>query len=877
MESIPLTFTHEHRSDRSLYKLWKLTNDVLCILCSKVPTTERLNNRSWRLLNQRVLRQHHYSNVSIDSIQKYNGNNKNNNKNKTDTGSRSSSTTSSTSSGAATAYVDITASLQDAELNELLKEKLTNLKPQQSQFIMNRPSLFTHSSNFAQYQASRKEASIEEKKIEQYNYSHTEIHHDDDMEEDSSNREYFDEEAGLLSDISDISDDSDYEECEYEVSRQHTQTQTFSQEPTELQPENTLENNARTMDGTTQKQSGLNTEFNEKDTGLMQSQISSTKQHTSINREHESLFSTGNKSNKSTQSSLQSIKNGSVHGQISCDNSKDDDEGYLSTDISEDEESSNDEEEEEEEEERGEEPQQLEDKQGTMETKVNDEMDPKLLVRDEEPSSNNVKDDNESEWMSISSSSVASSAISGNGDGVVARAARDESLQFTKVQLPPASTSSMETISSSSDHIQVPNTMPALPKPRSLLSGLFLNELAHQSAESSAGASTNASTKATTKPLTKPVAKPILKRSSTTGVTTIDQENQRPSILFNRKFPSFTDVAKLSKRASTVGALPQAQAQAQAQPQPLTTTTTTTIAPTTISATGTNSSLSSPSLHAPTMASLSELQDDDEITPSKKQASVVGISDISVSKVPKAPEITDEEHEKFSSSLNRLSRSVSHHSLMALLSKSTISFTRLYSAPQKLKLHARPLEHKIPESSKYGNVAFSTGSGNGNGNGSEKGNDSINGSDNGILDKQDVKRNQMAEPEHDHNNGNSHIRAQNHKQSPSSLASSSSILISSSKFSNTPPPPIAPTQMQNTSIPEPKPESNIESRSVSRLEKDLFQTEDLSQSLKEALIIDDKLGKVAMPDRRLIKNYKPQVRIGIAGDDDFDDYHAKGW
>lgn len=58
---------------------------------------------------------------------------------------------------------------------------------------------------------------------------------------------------------------------------------------------------------------------------------------------------------------------------------------------------------------------------------------------------------------------------------------------------------------------------------------------------------------------------------------------------------------------------------------------------------------------------------------------------------------------------------------------------------------------------------------------------------------------------------------------------------------------------------------------------------ELSESLKESIIIDYKLGKIPLPTKVIENNAVLLNKEGIVvdasniDDDDFDDYHSKGW
>lgn len=139
-------------------------------------------------------------------------------------------------------------------------------------------------------------------------------------------------------------------------------------------------------------------------------------------------------------------------------------------------------------------------------------------------------DDNESEWVSISSDSEQVSTSPGAMP--LAFPKRIPNSSTASSNLAPASLEKQETVS------------PSLSKPRSLLSGLFLSEMSMSAHSSPTSAKSVQS--APVQP------KPVLKRSSTTGVITVDKNGtakekksmQKPSLLFSKRYASLTDIPK---------------------------------------------------------------------------------------------------------------------------------------------------------------------------------------------------------------------------------------------------------------------------------------------------------------------------------------------
>ncbi|KAI5967702.1 hypothetical protein CANMA_002882 [Candida margitis] len=806
--TISLNFNYDHQSDHSLFKLWKLTNDLSYIKCNNISTTERLNNRSWRLLNQRVLR-----------LCGHDGN------------------TSTADEG----VHKLKQNTHD-EINDLFKENLKDLKPKTTQFLTERPTLFSHSSNFSLQTRKRStQTSLEsfafENNQKQSISDEIHDHQGDDLAE---------------SDMSDISEISDEEEEEEEESDNEVQEEnggrshftTNASSPRCIADTSCSSQPRMSSSNQSDKISPQNVHHRTRDTFYLGSSSSGSNHHdqsikthsiasnpkssplrqvTEKNQHMESAIKALTTSSDKSTGAQVPIQQPQVQRQNSLFNNfnfKDNSSEILngsrkpsnntideidlrhnngdcsSTDISEDEDSDVDEIEEEDHEEKGHEHTLKQDASHASEVSQSN-----IDVTRKSSTATSTRDDNDSEWVSVYSSSINSTAASSKS------IPKNQSLNFTKVE-PPSSVLSNETISTMDKQRRNSNSTPVLNKPKSLLSGLFLNEMAHSQSSTPA-----------------PVAdKPKLLRATTTGVMTIDEENKRPSLIFTRKFPSFTDIPRIGKRIQS---------------------------PASMTTNMTNSSSSASESVAAVDVNNSF---DSSNTPLKKQGSSVGISDINVSKVPKGKSAVDEEHELLSNNLNKLSRSMSHHSLMNILSKSSINLSRIYiNSISKLK----------PENSSYRNFS-------GNSRGGESSPHSRgateSGKSNGRISPIDQQKAPAAEP--------------TRKQSPSSLTSASSILVNSSKSLATPPPstpPVPKITTTDASISDDKKDNHATSevRAITNEERELLENEELSTSLREALLIDHKLGRVAMPDGVMIKK---SVVSGESSDDAvFDDYHAKGW
>lgn len=747
MESVSFTFSYDKNSDQSLIKLWKLTNDKS--LCTPLQSSKRLSNRSWRLINHRILH-HKNSNTS----RKY--------------------------------------SLADLDSSHSLSN-LQDIKP-------SRPSLFSHTSNLSLYTRKRStQTSLESasfalsKQQKDQHDSSCEILNVIQDEDESEDHDLSD--VSDISDISEFSEDEDEEEDEVSecdspvlhtqnskdtfrpLNEKNSNDQTTAELPstpqTSQKSQTTLssvsKNNnmlrrsiddrisPRNVDHTrepsmtkfyianspspTEKKSVDNDESNQ-----LQPQKSDTSQLDAQEKtrhfgEQGSLFNNFQFKEKAIQ----------VDDDEEDDEYDDDEEGDndsdFSTDISEDDSGLS----EVDDEEMEEEPEEKE----IMESRSK-QQDKNTL--NEKKTYMSTTNDNESDWLSVSTDSVQSSVpIQKN------LKQQTQPMNFPKVD--PSSTASLATIpiEVSNNNNNSQTSLSQLKRPKSLLSNLFLNQLATTNIEPINHLHPHShlhSAKHQSLLLGDVRDKPTLQRSRTTGIITVDREMKRPSIIFTRKFPSVADInlPSLTPTDSNNTAAPQ--------------------------------------------------------TPLTKQASIVGISDINVSIKPTEEKSWSEEGSVsasaslLSTSLNKLTTSSSHHSIKNLLSKSSLNITKLY--------HSNKTKQK----------------------------------DNSVFQK---RNDELAKPESKHDNL---------KQSPSSLTSSSSILMVSQKSSSTPPPhPVLPriTTTEHD------------------LNNELLNNEELSKSLKDSILIDNKLGKIALPEKVIDAEIFLRRESRLVDSDDFDDYHAKGW
>ncbi|ODV67845.1 hypothetical protein HYPBUDRAFT_11010 [Hyphopichia burtonii NRRL Y-1933] len=337
---------------------------------------------------------------------------------------------------------------------------------------------------------------------------------------------------------------------------------------------------------------------------------------------------------------------------------------------------------------------------------------------------------NESEWLSVSSESDHLSHS-------------PTPLKFDKkksIQIPNSSLSKIH--SGETDIIKQDDS-----KPRSLLSGLFLNEL-------------NDSSK-----------KPLLKRSSTTGIITVDQDHsaigcdknkiKRPSILFQKKYTSMTDISKNYPHYQT-----------------------------NLLRTSIWNDLSSPPKPKPFV------DDENSNNLFTKNKSIVGVSDFNVTtKSDPANDIPS-----------------SNHAFKNIISKSSLSLSNLFY--QSKKYHGKHKSNKPTPEIKSSETSFNS------------------------LD-----------------------------QSPS--LNNNSVKTGSETID---------TPLETDSF-----SKKLSPKSTRRE----MMLSELSNSLKESILIDYRLGKVPLPthvikDEELLKNHKNRLGLDPNENDsdenhDLDDYHSKGW
>ena len=378
-------------------------------------------------------------------------------------------------------------------------------------------------------------------------------------------------------------------------------------------------------------------------------------------------------------------------------------------------------------------------------------------------------DDNDSEWLSVSSD---------DEDKCDLRETEIHPLQFKKIQ-PRANTdfgASTSTIPISAELSQKRNSTPILQKPRSLLSGLFLNEMANGKHPP-------------------PTYKPILKRSSTTGIITVEQSRpnnsskptKRHSILFSKKHNSSTDISK-----------------------------------------------NYPHYHNNLVREniLNDREGDTDIL--GKQRSIVGISEYNVmtkSSATKLSELGKENetiiftsssyNETLSSSLSKYSEAVSlsNTSFKNLLSKSSMNLTKIYNNSMS---RFNKSEISFSEKSSAGS----------------------------------------------HTNNHIKVKQTAFEHKPRGSPKSLSPYAASEPISTT-----------LNGLPQILHQDNLQKFTLSpKTTRQSMLSTELSESLKESIIKDYKLGKVPLPskvinDRDIVGN----SILGDFNDDGYDDYHSKGW
>lgn len=426
-------------------------------------------------------------------------------------------------------------------------------------------------------------------------------------------------------------------------------------------------------------------------------------------------------------------------------------------------------------------------------------------------------EDNESEWMSVSSESDLNSPK-----------VSMQPLKFDKkipLAIPARSTFSNSTdtfqnatiYEENDEDLAESSSMKSkqMFRPTSLLSGLFLNDLAAKEGFNSASPK-----------------KPFLKRSSTTGIITIDQDLSatgrdrskitRPSIMVSKKYTSLTDISKNYPN------------------QHHTLLKNSHITP--------DISLKKPSPEVAGPPASDDDSEDDSLF--AKQKSIVSISDFTVTTKPssihsgdtsvldngdrKSEPSTVTNEISLSSSLNKYSSSMNNHSLSKIISKSSMSLSNLFnqsknrisSTSNNFKNRSYLHPHKIPNdqsmSKSFDNSSFKS---------SKTGEKSP-------VSRSFTKLNESFKEEEIHE-----------EEQPGKEPSAQPIRLSRS-FSKTPVP----------------------------LE--------LSNSLKESIDIDNKLGKVPkatriINDEELLRQHRAKLGLASKNDsgeeEDVDDYHSKGW
>ncbi|ODV79438.1 uncharacterized protein CANTADRAFT_258963 [Suhomyces tanzawaensis NRRL Y-17324] len=810
MESIDISFNYGKHLEESLVRLWKLTRNDL--IRSKFASVERLNNRSWRILSRKVLKK---------------------------------------TSKEQSSEVDAQKPLHDS-ITDLSKDSLSDLAPKQSQFLSDRPSLFSHSSNLSLH-SNRK--STNNSSLESYNPKNNPI---PDSEEDDDDY-----------DISDISDISEEEEDEDEpvspdqssphpefVNNQLTdQTKAHSSHSSHKTPEQFSSQNgeiprspvtsshlsqlARSRAASSAQAPPLGRSRTSFVRGFSPSQVSispassltskrqgSTVSKSSLTHEEplqphpqppQSLFNQSaseRNSNRGSQAvssraslSTQSGQTGdtnqppikrhnslfnnfqiqfkkdepsTTHSSITQSlrepDSESKDDGYSSTDISEDEDDYSDDE--------------------IVAIQPKEAPDEFVLKRDRKSSNaTQMTTDNDSEWLSVSS----------EDDDLKSEEPKFHPLQFNKI---PTMTKNISNSSTSTDILPVElndsqkhrkrNSSPAITtKPRSLLSGLFLNELAAQNQQNSHIS-----------------PKPVLKRSSTTGVITFDQfkngnrlgsvtelasNSKRPYIMFTKKYPSSTDISKNYPHFH-------------------------------------NNSVKKDIVQEDLKSN-----DDDDDSVMGKQKSIVGISDFNATASSSTSMVNEDmessgsihhtspepvsSHAILSSSL-KMSGSMTNNSIRSLLSKSSLNITKLYNNSKSM----------------FGRY---------------DGRDERNGEESKEEDKPSEPKVSIPVPAEKFDSPK--LGSPHSMSTPITATPAKSLNDDLSLFKE---------GNQETA-------DNINGIKLSpkSTRRSMLSTE-LSNSLKESIIIDYKLGKIPLPKKVFGPNYEGMPDIGEV---DANDYHSKGW
>lgn len=756
-DPIDLSFNYGVDQDLALFKLWKLTGD-LNLLSFKMSLAERLNNRLWRLLNEKIL---------LDKRQ------------------------------------DGRAS--HATLDDLARESLTSSRPQNSQFLGHKPSLFLGNSKSTLFSHN----SLAGLKGSNTSTSESMEYRKQVLASDSSDLDDSD-------DISDISEEDDFYLSEDDdasdgpeiapVETERPSSASKSYFPQVLpEPEKPPLNRSRTsfVRGFSPSRVSISSANSNADTRKT-STTSSAAQLASSSRKPSHLHLVGDnrartllllsqllfqkqgppKINTPTNKNIFYIANSpsppglANNPQVSPRTADQSTEEISNPDSK---------------------LQNLQRRPGLFDDYQIRSSEALIERRKSLNTSRNIesisKSDTESEWLSVSSESeqILTSPMP---------------LKFDK-KAPMSKVSSVST-----DIIPTPNadrmSTPNIMRPKSLLSGLFLNEMA-----------SNYHSNKNQGP------KPALQRSSTTGIITIDQDApkrhngltgkiKRPSIIFSKKYTSLTDISKN---------YPHYQ----------------------------NNLVKKNILNDSSGGSLDPSGDsDDGGSLFAKQKSIVGVSDFNVttksasiksksSSIRSNPNTTSgaSAEQDLSSSLSRYSKSASSNNLKArndstesqssfknLLSKSSLSLTSIFGqnkkyTPGKFRPTLRPGDSREP------------------------------------------------------------LRVT--KPSPESDTSKVESIVTDGTVS-TDPLPLSPSKQEPQASPIEAPmcplvQAKIVKLSPKTTRRSMLSAE-LSNSLKESIIIDYKLGKVPLPSKvinseELMKSHKAANLEPF--EDDVDDYHSKGW
>lgn len=853
---------YDHHSDQCLLKLWKLTrNDYIT---TKLGSTKRLNNRLWRLLNKRFILNQQVKGVSHKDLCVLVHDRQ---KNATRTSVRAVNSSSDSSNNSSIHHSSTSRTGTISSLTDLSRDSLSELKPKQSQFLQERPSLFSHSSNLS-LSSNRKSSlynSSDSGKDGKRGMRDSEEEDDYDVDEDL--------ESDDISDISEVEEEDLEEEVEVKSTvveaprMENPESQTdFSQEntdspthipqsrtsfvrgfspkeiPTSLnkKSERVSENDNEKNDKNAQpagknifyiqnspSPSGKTYSYNKtsnSETNKSTEESAKTSASSSSKpppfRRQESLFSNFqlNFNGDANTQRADKAQNKSITGIKSAGHS----EACSSTDISDDAYSEEDEDEEEEVEKES--------------RRISITVTAPTRARDTSVSTTSLKvhrmpiaqstttaGTNDSEWISVSSSS----------EEVQDR--RNSLLEFNKIQLSKSSASlvssaqstTTNSLNENTDNYEGPgkrNSTPTITKPRSLLSGLF-----------KAGQSSNTS------------SKPILKRSSTTGVMTFEHfasvngnlsnnasnqhaqsfnfRNKRPYMMLTKKFGSSTEVPKHGNFKENAD-------------------------------TGNNVS---PEIEISKEGC--DCESDEGSTLVGKQKSVVGLSDFNAiantitspygdninsndkdsNTGHKNPSLSSPHghhtFEALSTSLTKFSVPASYNSRKSLLSRSSLSLTKFYN------------------NSKF------------------------------MFMKQDGLQND--------NKARSDRSQHNRSKSPEEAMESSEQSKSlNSEFTSSVKSPSAPQDSKSehehgicSCTVDDGPSSPSDKTESSKLDlQKLTLSSDLSDSLKQSILLDYTLGKVPLPTKVISSEKLAEAALKegliIGGEfegDDFDDYHSKGW